>query len=77
MTGEEIVADVYREEDARQIVAEHNATPKLVEALQRRVSPTKCYCEVMLETKCGECADRKLLASLATTTQPDAEEGQG
>lgn len=32
-TGQEIVADVYRKEDAEQIVADHNAVPRLVEAL--------------------------------------------
>jgi len=63
-TGQEIVADVYRKEDAEQIVAEHNALPRLVEALQRRVSPTKCYCNIMLGAKCGECADREMLAAL-------------
>jgi hypothetical protein len=33
-TEQEIVADVYREEDARQIVSDHNAVPKLVAALK-------------------------------------------
>ena len=42
---------------------------KLVEALRRRVSPTKCYCNVMLGAKCGECADRELLHSLSASTQ--------
>jgi hypothetical protein len=32
-TGQELVADVYRKEDAMQIVAEHNAVGLLVEAL--------------------------------------------
>jgi hypothetical protein len=33
-TEQEVVADVYREEDARQIVSDHNAVPKLVAALK-------------------------------------------
>jgi hypothetical protein len=33
-TEQEIVADVYREEDARQIVSDHNAVPSLVAALK-------------------------------------------
>jgi hypothetical protein len=33
-TEREVVADVYREEDARQIVSDRNAVPKLVEALK-------------------------------------------
>lgn len=33
--GEEIVADVYRKEDAEQIVTEHNAVPQLQTALEQ------------------------------------------
>jgi hypothetical protein len=57
-----------RQLKAAQIISNHKqaaAVPKLVEALQRRVSPTKCYCEVMLGAKCGECVDRELLHLLA------------
>jgi len=32
-TGQEIVADIYRKEDAEQIVADHNAVPRLVETV--------------------------------------------
>jgi fatty acid-binding protein DegV len=60
------------EQIAARIVSDHTqaaAVPKLVEALQRRVSPTKCYCDVMLGAKCGECADRELLTSLGAQIQ--------
>jgi hypothetical protein len=53
-----------RKEYAAQIIRDHSAVLKLAEALGRRVSPTKCYCDVMLGAKCGECADRELLKSL-------------
>lgn len=49
------------------IIRDHSAVAKLVEALSRRVSPTKCYCDVMIGAKCGECSDRELLTSLGAT----------
>jgi hypothetical protein len=39
-TEQEIVADVYREEDARQIVSDHNAVPSLVAALNDLIEYT-------------------------------------
>lgn len=37
-TGQEIVADVYRKEDAEQIVSDHNAVPRLVEVINDAIS---------------------------------------
>jgi hypothetical protein len=76
-TGRKVAGNIYYEEDARQIVAEHNAMPKLVEALQELV-------DLMEEVRQGEYVPdsfttqpaRIALAALATTTQPDAGEGQ-
>lgn len=65
-SDDKYVAFATTDEHAAQIVSNHNAVPKLVEALRRRVSPTKCYCDVMLGAKCGECADRELLTALST-----------
>jgi hypothetical protein len=62
--GDKIIASCMTTETANRILRDHSAVPRLVEALQRRVSPTKCYCEVMLGAKCGECTDRELLLSL-------------
>jgi hypothetical protein len=73
------IAGFSSREEAAQIVAEHNAVPKLVEALDGLRQRHGCFCE--LPPNAGspdhtlEC-DRARLALAATTMQPDAGEGR-
>jgi len=71
------IAHVPLERHAARIVANHNAVPKLVEALRAMLECSRCTngCAPDDMTCATNLADAAL-AIATTTTQPDAGEGQ-